>query len=557
VAGVISVAFLSAFSTASVSLAGANSTARPGSIASGTPLQGIEKLPTLTVSDVGNFSSATLVSGGIPRPISPRLTSPSSTSTKASVQPHLNRSYTPQGRLPFATRDHSGVGPRSLRRRVVALGKFTLNPLGGYGAPPDPNMATNGTAMVTAYNGQAAMLYHFTNMSGANLTPNNVQYCGITGGGVSYYSCSDPSVLYDRQANRWILSYLAFNSDGNGNFLEGATVAVTVSKTSDPTDGFYTPTLVGTVTDGCLDQPRLAYTTDKVVVDVNYWNWNASGQCRDLSQPSTDIVVANKTEFYAGGTYHRTMVRIQGLSIFPTPTPSYEGTVLWEAPDWTTGYSQGAVAYMSGPENALQFSWYSLPIQALGLLNNQYDENEKFAIQPHSSVQIDAGDGRFQSAAFTGGEVWAASSQADSTNQFCPYFSILNIDNSGNLTYNKDFLICNPDGWNMYYPTITTTISHQSVLGVVDYSFAVGGIDASTQGFQLDSSQYFNPAGREVGGDSALQTRGFSYARWGDYNGCSYVAGTNPAQAVCVGQFAQTDLSNSNQALEVFTNKYS
>jgi hypothetical protein len=419
-------------------------------------------------------------------------------------------------------------------------------------------MATNGTDIGFAYNSSAGMEFYFTDMSG-NQVYAPAPYCTSSGGGQTFYNCSDPTLLYDGQANKWLFSYLAYNAYLNGRFMEGASIVVAASKHSDPSLGFWNPVLVGTVTDGCLDQPRLAFTTDMVVVTANYWNWASTNSCDTVNYNNTgdDVVAINKTQLYAGAIPDRVMNRFTNMSLQPTPTPSYEGTILWESPDWATGSHHGVQAFITGPESDVNFQWFTLPVTSYNMSPAFY------ASQPNTSVELDLDDGRFTSAAFSGNTAWAVANQPCTNNQFCPFFYIVNVDASGKpTTYVNSFNLQNSSGWNMYYVAIATTIGSSSVIGVLDYTYVSGGIDPSSEGFQISTAGSYAASGSEVGTTTIPVDDGNGHARYGDYSGCDYVAGTyvagvSPAQVACVGQFAQNNPGSFNQALEEYTNKFS
>lgn len=102
-------------------------------------------------------------------------------------------------------------------------------PAGGF-APSDANMAVGPNHIVETVNVQLAVY----NKSGTLLSgPTNFGTFFAALGGNCANGASDPIVLYDRQADRWLISDIGYT--GNAPFLE----CVGVSKTNDPT-GAYT-----------------------------------------------------------------------------------------------------------------------------------------------------------------------------------------------------------------------------------------------------------------------------------------------------------------------------
>ncbi len=71
--------------------------------------------------------------------------------------------------------------------------------------------------------------------------------------------------------------------------------------------------------------------------------------------------------------------------------------------------------------------------------------------------------------------------------------------------------------------------------------------------FQLSTDGTYEGGSYEEGNSIIAPTATQTYHRWGDINGCSYVPGTDPAHATCVGQFADDGATQS----EVYTVEYS
>ncbi len=100
----------------------------------------------------------------------------------------------------------------------------------GY-VPSDSNLAVGPNNIVEVVNIQFAVY----NKSGATMAgPTNIQTLFTPLGGVCASTFGDPVVLYDRPANRWVISFIGSNAGGS----IGAE-CVAVSKTSDPTGAYY------------------------------------------------------------------------------------------------------------------------------------------------------------------------------------------------------------------------------------------------------------------------------------------------------------------------------
>jgi len=97
----------------------------------------------------------------------------------------------------------------------------------GY-VPSDSNLAVGPNDIVEVVNVQFAVY----NKSGTLLAgPTNIQNLFSSLGGVCASTVGDPIVLYDRQADRWVVTMIG----GNGAYGE----CVAVSETNDPTGAFY------------------------------------------------------------------------------------------------------------------------------------------------------------------------------------------------------------------------------------------------------------------------------------------------------------------------------
>src|ERR1019366_8214235 len=98
----------------------------------------------------------------------------------------------------------------------------------GY-APSDSNMAIGPNHIVETVNVQFAVY----NKSGATLAgPTNIQTIFAPLGGVCTNTYGDPVTLYDRQADRWVLSMI-----GNTGSTQAECIAV--SKTNNPAGAYY------------------------------------------------------------------------------------------------------------------------------------------------------------------------------------------------------------------------------------------------------------------------------------------------------------------------------
>ena len=105
---------------------------------------------------------------------------------------------------------------------------FSGIPSPGY-VPSDSNLAIGPNDIVEVVNVQFAVY----SKTGATLTgPTNIQSLFSPLGGVCGGTVGDPVVLYDRPADRWVISMIGASSSAYGE-------CVAVSKTNDPTGAYY------------------------------------------------------------------------------------------------------------------------------------------------------------------------------------------------------------------------------------------------------------------------------------------------------------------------------
>ena len=142
---------------------------------------------------------------------------------------------------PSPLRDHAVPGPvgqedsilqKQVLPEVSATQGIRFDGVGASGyAPSDSNMAVGPNDIVETVN----VRYAVFNKSGATLAgPTNIlSLFGPLGGECAAGTYGDPVVLYDRPADRWLISYI-------GSF-GGSTAAecVAVSKTNDPTGAYF------------------------------------------------------------------------------------------------------------------------------------------------------------------------------------------------------------------------------------------------------------------------------------------------------------------------------
>lgn len=387
--------------------------------------------------------------------------------------------------------------------------------MNGYGTPPDNPIATNGVYDVAMYNDSN---FHVTMniMSTSGAFQGAFTMCDLEG----FTSCGDPQIVYDRASQRWIYTFFAF-----GCSTCGGVVGIGVSDNSNPLSGSAIWAL-GKVTTGSYDAPRLGISSDKVIITVDRTG------CTSCS--SVDIWVLNKSELYSMNGFNFDTFSGSGTNWDPVNYTSNEATTLFEAPDSNTGNS-GAMEtyYVTGPQGGTE-TWIA---QRWYIAN---DPNiAMYAVQPGTADTLDADSNEFDSAAYSGGVLWVTGNDQCSNGQLCPVFIVFDISSNNQPTQvASDFEIQMSDGSDLFYPALETTVTRQAVLGVVDYTCASCPHYGSSGTFQLTPSGGYQGGAYEDGNSTIAPPSGQTSARWGDFNSCSYMPNTNPAQATCIGEYA-------------------
>jgi Abnormal spindle-like microcephaly-assoc'd, ASPM-SPD-2-Hydin len=137
-----------------------------------------------------------------------------------------------RGAASAAVPEEDSVLQKEASPLVSAAGGASFNGISSPGyVPSDSNLAVGPNEIVEVVNVQFAVY----SKTGATLAgPTNIQHVFAPLGGVCANTYGDPVVLYDRVADRWVLSYIGTNTAGS----VGAE-CVAVSKTNNPAGAYY------------------------------------------------------------------------------------------------------------------------------------------------------------------------------------------------------------------------------------------------------------------------------------------------------------------------------
>jgi len=165
----------------------------------------------------------------------------------------------------------------------IAVDAGTLTP-----EPPDPSIAVGSSSVVTIYN------FGITWYSRDGTLPSHEDLYSFFPHGTSFGS--DPRVVYDNVNDRFVVAAL-----GDAGTGVDANIEIAVSKTGNPSDGWYFAT-VGAAGVGSLDYPSLAADGTGIYIQDNAWSgFNVTGTYvgSDLLVVDTGLGTGG---FYDGGT---------------------------------------------------------------------------------------------------------------------------------------------------------------------------------------------------------------------------------------------------------------
>ncbi|WP_158692665.1 hypothetical protein [Streptomyces roseochromogenus] len=218
-------------------------------------------------------------------------------------------------------------------------------------------------------------------------------------------SVSDPKVVYNRFSGHFYATELIYDSAND------SAVKLAVSQTSDPTGAWLIYTVhptAGTL----LDQPKLGVSLDKIVLTWNKYTGSGSSQ----SYTGTETYVADQAE---AENYGNSIPLDYALfddgqnMVFPavnvdtdpnSPSDAYEA---YFHKDFF-GFSYITVNTITGVPGSLPGVSRSSS-NDVGIATTS---SPPPASQPNTSLTLDTGDDRIESASFRGGALWVAANDS-------------------------------------------------------------------------------------------------------------------------------------------------
>lgn len=213
-------------------------------------------------------------------------------------------------------------------------------------------------------------------------------------GGIS--EAFDPRVLFDRYANRWIVSA------GANAATPTACILVGVSQTSDPTGG-WNLYKVSVDANGAswADYPTLGFNGDWIVVQTNVFTVSQGAFV------ASNIYAFDKADLYAGGIGQYTVFHDQtGFTDYPAVTHDDTLSTEYLVRNWDGASGTLRVSTITGSVGAevlttgVAFPKAAKGWRDAGALN--------FAPQLGSTARIDTDDDRIGNCVYRNGSLWAA-----------------------------------------------------------------------------------------------------------------------------------------------------
>jgi hypothetical protein len=166
----------------------------------------------------------------------------------------------------------------------------------GAGHPPDSDGDVGPTYYIQGTDTSIGIYHKSSGVQVAALTFDSLMSQGQFGNPCDTDNSGRPTVLYDSFEDRWVLSDLAYQADGDGDVVSppGAFQCFAVSRNGDPVSGgwnFYSINTAG----GLGDDPKLAIWPDGLYMSANMFNSAAAGHFQNVR-----VYAFNKQQMYAG-----------------------------------------------------------------------------------------------------------------------------------------------------------------------------------------------------------------------------------------------------------------
>jgi uncharacterized protein (TIGR03437 family) len=285
------------------------------------------------------------------------------------------------------------VGTAGAQTHPVLTAGFPALLDDGSATPPDTTGAVGPQHIMTTLNSEIQI----QTRSGAVLSRVALEEFWKTAGPIREFA-TDPHVLYDRAADRWVMCVLADPDLTTSALLIGA------SKTGDPT-GAWSLYRINVDPAGALsgDYPLLGFNDNWVVATVNMY--------RRSTFSRSQIYVFSKAEFYSASsaTPHFTMFTDANDTWLPVLDFDHVSNRLFLVEEYAGVDGKLAVSEIQGEVGNEKF----LPERGFVEAQSTWAEesqvrNGNFAPQLGTGARIDTGDARMQSCVLRSAVIWCA-----------------------------------------------------------------------------------------------------------------------------------------------------
>jgi YVTN family beta-propeller protein len=316
------------------------------------------------------------------------------------------------------------------------------------GKPADPQVAASPTWVVEEVNSELAIF----DRSGSG-TPAKTVVLSTFFGSTGYGTTGDPQLLYDTPTGRWYSTVVACTKCGAA--AGPSAVYLAVSQTSDPNGAWWT-WLVASDPNALLDQPRLGFTADKLLVDYSRFTGSTSFDADYLyvlekadaiagTQPR--VVSQNMTS----GLNHRFAIRPAVPNASSNPKIAYAA---YRGTDAVGTYAS-ILAVTGTPAGGN----VSISEQGPGIAGFNTPPP---AAQPGPLDNIGTGDNRFQSVSYVKQGLWIAAEDRCGNGPYYACVRLIHVALGGTATVDADWKPGLADG--SYDPAVTTNCTGTRVI---------------------------------------------------------------------------------------------
>jgi HYDIN/CFA65/VesB-like, Ig-like domain len=394
--------------------------------------------------------------------------------------------------------------------------------------PPDTDGAVGPNNLVVAINSGV----YIQDRSGTVLSSTSLDTFWSSLGGVSF--AFDPRIVYDPYNNRWIISSGA-NAESSSSL-----VLVGVSKTSDPTLGWY---LYKVTTDATgtnwADFPTLGFNGDWIVVQINLFS------VRNNTFAGSNVYVFNKADLYAGGPGSYTKF-FDSTGATDNPAVTYDNTIATEylVRNWSGASAELRISTITGPIGSEAYHAGVAYAAAAGGWQD-YAPATNFAPQAGTPNKVDTDDDRIMNTVYRNGSLWVAQTiylpASGTPNRSSVQWWQINTASGGLGQVQQIGRVDDPTAQHFYaYPTIAPNANNDVLVGYssfgtsqypsADYSFRSHNDPPST----LEADIVF-----KAGLASYYKDYGTGDNRWGDYSATA-VDPINDLDLWTLQEYAQT-----------------